>query len=104
MKKIIIAVGMMLASSTAFAGAMNSGVDMRVTTAGQGAWAQLMKNGEPVKGATITLSGELGTYVTPENGRVFVMTSAPQTRTGVFTAMLTDGQEIERSVVIPRDH
>ncbi|MGF1768344.1 hypothetical protein L4D06_13320 [Enterovibrio makurazakiensis] len=104
MSKFVIAVGMILASSTAYAGATNSGLDMRVTTVGQGAWVQLIQNGEPVEGATVTLSGNLGEYQTPENGRVFVMTAAPNTRTGVFTAMLKDGQEIERSVVIPRDH
>ncbi|WP_394209416.1 hypothetical protein [Enterovibrio calviensis] len=104
MKKVLIAMSMLAASSTAFAGTMNDDVDMRVTAVGQGAWVQVLQNGAPVEGATVTLTGSLGEYVTPENGRVFVMTEAPFTRTGVFTAMLENGNEIRRSIVIPRDH
>ncbi|WP_407333515.1 hypothetical protein [Enterovibrio sp. 27052020O] len=104
MKKVLIAMSMIAASSTAFAGTTNDAVDMRVVTVGQGAWVQVLQNGTPVEGATITLSGSLGEYVTPENGMVFVMTESPFTRTGVFTAMLENGDEVQRSIVIPRDH
>ncbi len=104
MKKTILALGLVTASSMATAGMMGSDVLMRVNPVAQGAWVQVMQNGAPVEGATITLSGALGEFETAENGIAFVMTEAPNTRTGVFTATLPNGEEIQKSVVIPRNH
>lgn len=104
MKKIMIALSLAAMSSVAAAGTTNERADMRVVPAGQGAWVKVLQNGEPVQGATVTLSGASKTYVTSENGIVFVMAGHPSTQTGVFTAKLVEGLEIQKHVVIPRDH
>lgn len=104
MKKTMMALGLCAASSIAVAGMANEDVSMRVVPAGQGAWVKVLQHGKPVQGAEVTLSGTHGEYVTPENGIVFVVTEQPFTRTGVFTAKLAEGQEIQKRVVIPRDH
>ncbi|USH04509.1 hypothetical protein K6Q96_22550 [Grimontia kaedaensis] len=104
MKKIMIALSLFAVSSAASAGMMNEDVSMTVVTAGQGAWVKVVQNGEPVQGATVTLSGALGEYVTPENGLVFVTTDDPFTRSAVFTAKLSNGGEVQKRVLIARDH
>lgn len=49
MKKTILALGLVTASSMATAGMMGSDVLMRVNPVAQGAWVQVMQNGAPVK-------------------------------------------------------
>ncbi|MFL7012525.1 hypothetical protein [Enterovibrio norvegicus] len=103
MRKIIIAVGLLAASSSVFAGTMGNDLDLRVVTVTSGSWVQVLQNGEPVEGATVSLSGTQTEHVTSENGRVFVMAEQPYTRSGTFSAVTTDGIEISKRVVLPRD-
>ncbi|MBE1275399.1 hypothetical protein [Enterovibrio baiacu] len=103
MKKIIIAVGLLAASSSVFAGKMGNDLDLRVVSVTSGTWVQVLQNGEPVEGATVSLSGTLGEHITPENGRVFVMANQPSSRSGTLSAVMADGREISKRVVLPRD-
>ncbi len=103
MKKIIIAVGLLAASSSVFAGKMGNELDLRVVSVTSGTWVQVLQNGEPVEGATVSLSGSLGEHVTPENGRVFVIAKQPSSRSGTFSVVTADGREISKRVVLPRD-
>ncbi|NGN99905.1 hypothetical protein G5S52_20380 [Grimontia sp. S25] len=104
MKKTMIALSLFAVSSAASAGMMNDDVSMRVVAAGQGAWVKVLQNGEPVEGATVILKGASGEYVTPENGLVFVISDEPYSRSAVFTAKLSNGEEVQKRVLLPRDH
>ncbi|MDX1301530.1 hypothetical protein [Photobacterium sp.] len=66
--KTIIASGLLLLSGTTLA-------DIRVADTHNGAWVSVSHDGSPIQGAEVTVKNvpqQKATYITDENGRVFI--------------------------------
>ncbi|KXF82853.1 hypothetical protein [Enterovibrio coralii] len=98
MKNLKIALIAAAFSSSAFADI--SDVDMRVTTVEQGFWVSISESGEPLQGANVVLSGAQSSYITPENGIVFVQSDPAGTRVGEVSATLSDGRVVTQRVML----
>lgn len=73
--------------------------DMKVVDTANGAWVTVSEQGAPVANAEVTVKNvpqSKGTYMTNENGRVFVPLSLNSSRSVKYNAVTENGTEYNR--------
>ncbi|RXJ68426.1 hypothetical protein CS022_24160 [Veronia nyctiphanis] len=98
MKKTMITTAMLLASTTAMSA---SALDMKVIPLSGAAWVEVLDNGEPVSGATVTVDGK--SYTTPDSGLLFIRISDDEDDRYIFTAKDSAGNEISKTRLVFKD-
>ncbi|OLQ72998.1 hypothetical protein BIT28_06275 [Photobacterium proteolyticum] len=67
-----------------------------------GAWVVVEKAGQPQAGATVTILGDTTqSYVTTDNGRIFVHSNVESARSLTFKATDDDGNSVSAQRLIP---
>ena len=90
MKRSIIALFTVIASSAVFASA-----DINITPAKNGAWVEITKDGLPVESAVVNED-----FITNENGRVFIYHMSEFSKSVGFSAVTPDGETLETEIYL----
>ena len=98
MKKTMTTIALVLASATSFSALA---LDMKVIPVEGAAWVEVLDNGNPVEGATVTVDGN--SYTTPESGLLFVRISDDEDDRYVFTANDNLGNEVSKTRLVYKD-
>ncbi|MFD2178311.1 hypothetical protein [Veronia pacifica] len=98
MKKTMMTTAMILASTVSFSA---SAFDMKVIPVEGAAWVEVLDNGQPVEGATVTVDGN--SYTTPESGLLFIRISDDEDDRYIFTAKDKSGNEISKTRLVYKD-
>ncbi|PKF49476.1 hypothetical protein [Enterovibrio nigricans] len=89
-------------SFRALADSTVSGVELHITSVQQGLWVVVSQSGEPVEGVDISLSGVLGSEITPANGTLFLRSDVASTRSSRVTATLMNGTTVTQRVILTK--
>ena len=98
MKKSIVAISMILASTVSF-GAF--ALDMKVIPVEGAAWVEVHNGSVPVSGATVTVDGN--SYSTPTSGLLFVRISDDEDDRYIFTAEDAAGNKVSKTRLVYKD-